>query len=120
MREPGLDHPITIEPLAGRVVVRFAGTVIASTRDAVELCEASYPPVIYVPREHAEMGYFEPSEKTTTCPYKGEASYFGLRAGATFAPDAVWSYEAPYPAVAAIAGLLAFYLDRVSIEIAPE
>lgn len=120
MREPGPDHPITIEPVAGRVVVRYAGTVVASSRDVLELREANYPPVLYIAREHAEMSSFEPSGKRTTCPYKGEASYFGLRVGGAHAPDAVWSYEAPYPAVAAIAGRLAFYPDRVTFEIAPE
>ncbi|RXF68248.1 DUF427 domain-containing protein [Hansschlegelia zhihuaiae] len=120
MLEPGPGHPITIAPVPGRVVVRYAGTAVLSTRDALELRESSYPPVLYLPREDAEMGYFEPSEKRTRCPYKGEASYFSLRAGGAHAPDAVWSYEAPYPAVAEIAGRLAFYSDRVTIEIAPE
>lgn len=120
MREPSADHPIVIEPVAGRVVIRYAGMVILQTRDALELREASYPPVLYLPREHAEMGVFEPSARRTTCPYKGEASYFSLRAAGAYAPDAVWCYEAPYPAVAAIAGRLAFYPDRVTIEIAAE
>lgn len=120
MREPGPDHPITISPVAGRVVVRYAGAVILSTRDVLELREADYPPALYFEREHAEMGYFEPSDTRTHCPYKGDASYFSLRSGGSHAPDAVWSYEAPYPAVAEIAGRLAFYPDRVTIEIAPE
>jgi uncharacterized protein (DUF427 family) len=120
MREPDPDHPIAITPVAGRVVVRFAGTVVASTRDALELREAAYPPVLYLPREHAEMGYFEPSEKRTRCPYKGEAGYFSLRAGGAHAPDAVWTYETPYPAVAEIGGRLAFYPDHVVVEVAPE
>lgn len=120
MREPGPGHPITITPVAGRVVVRFGGVVVLTTRDAVELREASYPPVLYLPREDAEPGYFEASGKTTHCPYKGDASYLSLRSGARHAADAVWSYEAPCPAVAAIAGRLAFYPDRVSVEIAAE
>lgn len=120
MREPGAGHPISVAPFAGRVIVRFAGTVILTTCDALELREANYPPVLYLPRRHAELGYFEPSEKKTHCPYKGDASYYSLRAGGVFAPDAVWSYPAPYPAVAPIAGRLAFYPERVSFEIAPE
>lgn len=120
MLTPGPDHPIAISPVAGRVVIRFAGVVILSTRDALELTEASYPPVFYLPREHAEMGFFEPSGKKTSCPYKGEASYFSLRAGGIYTPDAVWSYAAPYPAVAAIAGRLAFYPQHVQVEISPE
>ncbi|HVI30032.1 DUF427 domain-containing protein [Hansschlegelia sp.] len=117
MREPGPAHPITISPVTGRVVVRFGGAVILVTRDALELREANYLPVLYMPREQAEMTYFEPSSKRTTCPYKGEASYFGLRIGISHAPDAVWTYENPYPAVDAIRGRLAFYPERVSIEV---
>jgi uncharacterized protein (DUF427 family) len=120
VREPGPDHPISIAPVSGRVVVRFGGAPVISTRDALELREAGYPPVLYLAREPAEMSCFEPSERRSRCPYKGEARYFSLRAGAAFAPDAVWSYEAPSPSVAAIAGRLAFYPEQVTIEIAPE
>jgi len=120
MRQPGPAHPITISPVAGRVVVRFGGTVILTTREALELREADYPPVLYLPRENAEMTYFEPSPRRTTCPYKGEASYFGLRIGSSHAPDAVWTYETPYPAVDEIRGRLAFYPERVTIEVAPD
>lgn len=120
MREPRPGHPITIEPVAGRVVVRYGGVTVLVTRDALELREGNSAPVLYLPRADAEMGYFEPSAKRTTCPFKGEASYLSLRAAGAHAPDAVWSYEAPYPAVAAIAGHLAFYPHRVTVEIAPE
>lgn len=118
MREPEPGYPIAVAPFAGRVIVRFAGTIILTTRDALELREAYYPPVLYLPRRHADLGYFEPSAKKTHCPYKGDASYYGLRAGGLFAPDAVWSYSTPHEAVAAIAGRLAFNSERVSVEIA--
>ena len=52
---PGPDHPITLAPNAGRVVVTVAGQVIADTRAAVTLQEASYPPVQYIPREDVDM-----------------------------------------------------------------
>ncbi len=53
------------------------------------------------------------SQTATYCPYKGDASYFSIPAGGDRATDAIWSYEAPYEAVAAIKGFLAFYPDRV-------
>jgi uncharacterized protein (DUF427 family) len=114
---PGPDHPIAIEPNPKRVQVRFAGRVIADSRQALVLREASYPPVQYVPRGDVDMAALERSRHATTCPYKGEASYFTLNHAGTRAENAVWSYEHPHPAVAAIAGHLAFYPDRVeSIE----
>jgi uncharacterized protein (DUF427 family) len=109
------DHPITIAPAAGRVVVRWRGRQAADTSRALELREASYPPVLYIPREDADMRLFEPSAHETTCPYKGRASYFTLRDGKEVDADAVWSYAAPKPGVAAIKDHLAFYPDRVEI-----
>ncbi|MDR4307067.1 DUF427 domain-containing protein [Chelatococcus sambhunathii] len=120
MRTPDENHPITIRPVAGRVVVKVGETVLVSTRDALELREAAYPPVLYLPRGDAEMDLLEPSALRTSCPYKGEASYFGLRVGSALIKDAVWSYERPYPAVAGIAGRLAFYPQHVVIETTPE
>jgi uncharacterized protein (DUF427 family) len=109
------DHPIVIAPAAGRVVVRWRGRLAADSRRALELREADYPPVLYIPREDADMRLFEPSAHETTCPYKGRASYFTLHDGDAVDADAVWSYPAPKPGVAAIKGCLAFYPDRVEI-----
>jgi uncharacterized protein (DUF427 family) len=120
MKIPGPDHPITITPAGDRVTIHFGGHVVADTRRALLLQEASYPPVLYVPREDADMPVFHRSDTATHCPYKGDAGYFSLRVGDAVSEDAVWSYEAPFDAVSAIAGHLAFYPDRVeSIERRP-
>lgn len=116
-RQPGPDHPISIAPEPRRVTVRFAGRIVAETQRALALKEASYPPVFYFPREDARMAHFVASEKRTYCPYKGDCGYFTLQAGGETAEDAVWSYERPYAAVRQIAGHLAFYPDRVEIEL---
>lgn len=118
VRIPGPDHPITITPTAGRVVVKVAGITIADSDAALTLQEAAYPPVQYLPRAHVDMARLERSAHATYCPYKGDCSYFSIPAGGERGRNAVWSYEAPYAAVAAIAAYLAFYPDRVdSIEI---
>jgi uncharacterized protein (DUF427 family) len=113
MKVPGPDHPITVTPNPKRVRVTFGGHVVAETTRALSLKEASYPAVLYVPREDADMRFFAATEHTTHCPYKGDASYFSLRADGRTADNAVWSYVTPYPAVAGIAGHLAFYPNRV-------
>ncbi|OSZ69947.1 hypothetical protein CAP40_03685 [Sphingomonas sp. IBVSS2] len=110
IRIPGPDHPITVTRSDAHVVVRAAGQVIAETRRALELREASYPPVFYIPRADADMASLQRTDHASYCPYKGEAAYFSIRGGAE---NAVWSYEAPYAAVAEIRDHLAFYPDRV-------
>lgn len=114
-KQPGPDHPIAIAPAGRRVVVRFAGAIIADTTRALSLREGSYPPVFYIPRDDARMAHFTATDKHTYCPYKGDCAYFTLQAGDRTAENAVWSYEAPYDAVKAIAGHLAFYPDKVEI-----
>ena len=110
---PGPDHPITIAPNPRRVVVILGGRVIADTSEALTLREASYPPVQYIPRKDVEMAALARSATATYCPYKGEASYFSIPIGGERAVDAIWTYETPYDAVAAIKDHLAFYPDRI-------
>jgi uncharacterized protein (DUF427 family) len=112
-RIPGPDHPITIKPYGGRVRVIFNGQTIAETSRALELKEASYPPVFYIPREDADMGALRRTAHATHCPYKGDASYYSLLVAGRESENAVWSYEEPYPAMAKIKNHLAFYPNRV-------
>lgn len=115
---PGPNHPITIEPTAGRVVVTVAGRTVADTKSALTLHEAAYPAVQYIPRSDIDMSLLERSDTSTYCPYKGDAAYFNIVVGEDRRPDAIWTYEAAYAAVAEINEYVAFYPDRVdSIEI---
>ena len=113
MKLPGPDHPITVAPNPKRVVVTFAGRVVADTTRALTLKEASLPAVQYVPREDVEMALLRRTTHATHCPYKGDASYYSLSIDGRTAENAVWSYEAPFSAVAEIRDRLAFYPDRV-------
>jgi uncharacterized protein (DUF427 family) len=113
MKLPGPDHPITITPNPKRLRVTFAGQVVAETTRALTLQEASYPAVQYIPREDADPALLKRTERSTHCPYKGDASYYSIEAAGRRAENAIWSYETPYPAMAQIAGHLAFYPDRV-------
>jgi uncharacterized protein (DUF427 family) len=113
IRIPGPDHPITIEHNPKRVVVSIGGTVLADSRDALTLREAGYPAVQYIPRKDIDMTLLERSAHATYCPYKGDCAYFSIPSGGERAINAVWTYEAPYDAVAAIRNCLAFYPERV-------
>lgn len=114
IRIPGNDHPIHIAPSDKHVVVSHAGHVIADTREALVLREANYPPVLYIPRRDADMTLLQHTDHASYCPYKGDASYYSIVAG-DGAPsvNAIWTYEAPHPAVSEIRDHLAFYPDRV-------
>ena len=102
---PGPDHPIAIE--------RNRDRVVAETRDALTLREASYAPVHYIPRKDVDMTLLEQTDHETYCSYKGDCEYFSIPAGGARSTNAVWTYEAPNEAVASIKDHLAFYPDRV-------
>ena len=116
IKVPDANHPISIEAGPTRVVARVGDTVIADTSAALTLREAEYPPVHYIPLADVVPGILRPSRSDSYCPYKGDASYYDvvLPAGEELA-DAVWTYQAPYPAVDAIAGHVAFYTDRIQV-----
>jgi uncharacterized protein (DUF427 family) len=113
MKIPGPDHPISISASPHRVRVMLGGRVIADTTRAVTLRETSLPAVHYIPREDADMTLLTRTEHTTHCPYKGDASYYSIAVDGRTMENAVWSYEQPFPAMAEIAGRLAFYPRKV-------
>ena len=113
MKIPGPDHPITIEPARQRIIVRVNDQVVADTTAALTLREAGYRPVHYIPIGDVDQTMLRSSPTKTYCPYKGDASYWTIRGKGRELPNAVWSYEAPYEAMAPIKGHLAFYTDRV-------
>lgn len=113
MKHPGPDHPIAVEASNSHVVVSVAGKTIAESDKALFLREASYPPVLYVPRADVDMAALAKTDHATYCPYKGDCSYYSIPAGGERSVNAIWSYEHPYESVAEIAGYMAFYPNRV-------
>lgn len=111
---PGPDHPITLTRHPTRVVVRAAGKILADSRNALILQEATYPPVFYFPREDVNMALLQKNEHVSYCPYKGDCSYFTFALNGGQGANTAWSYEMPYNAVVAIKDNLAFYPDKVT------
>ncbi|MFW2588273.1 DUF427 domain-containing protein [Sagittula sp. SSi028] len=108
---------ITIKPAVGHWVVRAGGAVLGETSRALQLIEGDLPPVIYFPREDIGTAFFDASDHTTTCPLKGQASYYSIMSKSHTYENAVWSYEDPKPEVAEIKGYLAFHVqDGVAVE----
>jgi uncharacterized protein (DUF427 family) len=113
IKVPGPQHQITIERNPARIVVSVAGRVVADSRNALTLREASLRPVQYIPRQDVDMTQLERTDHATYCPYKGDCAYYSIPGGGQRSVNAVWTYEAPYEAVAAIKDHVAFYPERV-------
>jgi uncharacterized protein (DUF427 family) len=118
--EPTAEHPITIEPTEGRVVVRIGDTVVANSGQALTLQESTYPAVQYIPLADVDQSLLRRTDTATYCPFKGDASYYSVETpdGATVA-DAIWTYEQPYAAVSEIKDHVAFYPDRAAVTVEP-
>jgi uncharacterized protein (DUF427 family) len=102
-------------------VVRVNGEVVAETHEALQLQESSYPAVQYIPFGDVVADLLTRTDTSTYCPYKGEAGYYSVTTAAgDSVDDVIWFYEQPYPAVAAIAGHVAFYPDRADISVEPD
>lgn len=116
--EPNAGHPITITPAQERVQVRVNGDLIADTAAALELREATIPVVYYIPLADVAQDRLTRTETVSYCPFKGDASYYAVTTSAgDTVEDVVWTYEQPYPAVAEIAGHVAFYPNKADISV---
>jgi len=102
---------ITLRKADGTWTVRAGGAVIAESAEALELAEGDYPSVIYFPRSDIAMAFLDPTDKSTHCPHKGDASYFSVVTKSTTLQDVAWSYESPKEDVARIKDHVAFYTD---------
>ena len=118
VKVPDATHPITVRPTDGPVTVTVGSVQVARSERALSLAESTYPVVQYIPLEDVDPAVLRPSDTTTYCPYKGEASYYSVETsdGPVLA-DIVWTYEHPYDAVAPIAGHVAFYGDQADVSV---
>ncbi len=112
---PGPDHPMAIAPAPARMIAAHGGQVIADSTRAMVLREANYPPCYYFPREDVVMDRLTRTDRSTHCPYKGDASYFTLTTDALTAENGAWSYEKPYPSAIDVTEMISFYPNHVSV-----
>jgi uncharacterized protein (DUF427 family) len=121
--EPAIVHPrdpyhrIDVLETSRHVKVSVQGEVVAETRRALGLFETSLPPRWYVPQDDVRMELFEESDLRTGCAYKGFASYWSVNAAGQFEKNLVWTYREPRYEVARIKDHLAFFNERVDIEL---
>ena len=117
--EPLFGHPrdpyhrIDVYPSSRHVRVLVNGEAVADSKRAQILFETNLPPRYYLPHEDVRMELLQPSDKRTTCAYKGHASYWSVGDE----EDVVWTYEDPARDAEPVRGLLAFFNERVDIEL---
>jgi uncharacterized protein (DUF427 family) len=110
-------HTITITPSDVRVEIAVNGTVVAESNRPVLLNETGLPTRYYLPPDDVRTDLLRPTNFHTTCPFKGEASYWSLVLDDEVFDGVVWSYETPLASAGAIAGLMCFYPERVAMKI---
>ncbi len=108
---------VDVVPSERHVRVEVGGEVVAESRRPHALFETTLPTRWYLPREDVREELLEPSPTVTRCPYKGTASYWSVRTGGELHRDVVWSYPDPIVECPRIAGLVAFYNERVDLVI---
>ncbi len=113
-------HKITITPADARIQVAVGGQQLADSDRAVLLTETGRPARYYIPREDVRTELLRPTARWTTCPFKGQASYWSVQAGDQIHDDLVWSYQTPVAQAEEIAGLMSFYNERVELSIGGE
>lgn len=96
-----------------RVRVVVGGVALADTTRALRVLETASPPTFYIPPEDVRLDLLVPEPRRTVCEWKGEASYWTIRAGERVVPSAAWSYPRPMPGFEALRDHLAFYAGRV-------
>ncbi len=99
------------------VRVEIHGTTVAETDQPRILFETGLPPRYYLPLTSVRMDLLRPSKLQTQCPYKGTASYWSVNVDDVLVEDVVWTYPSPLAESQKIAGLVAFYNDRVDLYI---
>jgi uncharacterized protein (DUF427 family) len=106
-------HTITTSPAGRHIEISLNGVKLAESDQAVRLQETGIQDRYYLPLQDVRTEYLRPTETRTTCPFKGEASYWSVDLDGEAYPDLVWSYADPIPAAADIAGLVCFYAEHV-------
>lgn len=110
------DYRVDLEPNPKHVRVTLGDHTIAESERSLQVLETKHDPVVYIPREDVHMEYLERTEHETFCPFKGEATYWTIRADDEVLENAVWSYEDPFDEVTGLKDYVSFYTDRVTLE----
>ncbi|MBO0727993.1 MAG: DUF427 domain-containing protein [Acidimicrobiaceae bacterium] len=110
-------HTITIAPADAHVEVRVGGQLLAASDRAMKLDETGLPTRYYLPRDDVRMDLLRSTTFHTTCPFKGEASYWSVDLDGKTHDGVVWSYETPTAQAVQVEAMLSFYPDRTEVTV---
>ena len=108
---------VDILPSSRHVRVEVEGVTIAESTKPTFLFETGLPARYYLPKTHVRMDLLTATDSVTHCPYKGQAEWWSVRVGDAVHSDLAWSYRTPLPESQKIAGLVAFYNERVDLHV---
>lgn len=106
-------HALFLHPLAERIRGVLGRRTVVDTTAGQLLHETGLLPRWYLPLSDVAPGLLIPSPTSTTCPFKGEASYWHLEADGRRIEDVAWSYPEPLAGCPPLAGLVSFYLEKL-------
>lgn len=106
---------VDILPSSRHVRVEVDGTTVAESTSPTLLFETGLPVRYYLPKTHVRMDLLTSTDTVTHCPYKGQSEWWSLRAGDRVHDDLAWSYRSPLPESQKVAGLIAFYDEKVDV-----
>lgn len=109
------EYAVDIAAAGGHFEAEIDGVVVAASDRALEVRESFHEPVVYFPRADVDAALLERTDRSTRCPFKGDASYYSIVTDAGRHENAVWVYEDPMEEVAGLGDHLAFYADRVRV-----
>jgi len=107
----GPKHRIWFQEHPRRMRAEVGGRVVLDTVRGHLLHESNIPPRLYVPLDDFDREVLEPTDHTSHCPFKGDASYYTVRAGDVVRENAVWAYPRPKPEAAWLAPYASLYWD---------
>ncbi len=106
---------VDILPTSRRIRIEVDGETVADSTSGRILFETGLPPRYYLPKTDVRMELLTPTEHGTSCPYKGDATYWSVTVGGSVHDNIVWSYPFPTKESADVAGLVCFYNERVDL-----
>jgi uncharacterized protein (DUF427 family) len=113
-------HRVDVLRSSRHVTVELDGTVVADTERPLLLLETGLPPRWYIPRADVRLDLLTTTDTTSTCPYKGVASYFTARVAGTEYEDLAWTYVTPIPECPKIEQAVSFFNERVDLTVEGE
>lgn len=111
------EHKVEEKSIHQKMQINVEGNLVADSEDIIEVDEDEHPPRYYVQRSDVKMDNLQKSNTTTSCPFKGKASYYNLNVDGKTIEDAAWSYEDPYDEHRALKDRIAFHDEKPEIEL---